>query len=124
MKPAFALLFFALSGTAFAQLPYPGARNPNEPGYTPPGVHDSGASREPIGLGTAYRGQVESIDKVTRTVTLKHDAIGTLGVPSGTAEYPVKEAPQLEQIKVGDRVRFNAAIRGRSLLITHIAPAN
>jgi Cu/Ag efflux protein CusF len=55
---------------------------------------------------------------------LKHDSIGALGVPARTSDYSVKDSSILEQVKVGDKVRFSAVLQGRSLLVTNIAPAN
>jgi Cu/Ag efflux protein CusF len=45
-------------------------------------------------------------------------------VPAATADYPVKDASMLKNVKVGDEVRFGVILQGRSLLVTHIEPVN
>jgi Cu/Ag efflux protein CusF len=107
-----------------ALLAQEGARTPNEPGYTAPGA---GRAKEPPKLneqGQSFRGEVTGIDQSSGTVTLKHNSILALGVPAGTTEYPVKDDAMLKGVKVGQRVRFGAVLQGRSLLVTHIEPAN
>jgi Cu/Ag efflux protein CusF len=106
-----------VSGAALAQI---GAHAPNEPGYTVP---ISPERPRPM-VGQSFRGEVQAIDKPSGTITLKHDSIGALGVPARTADYSVKDSSMLEHVKVGDQVRFNAVLQGRSLLVTNIAPAN
>jgi Cu/Ag efflux protein CusF len=94
-----------------------------EPGYSAP----SNLTREPAKLsepGRAFGGEVMAIDKAAGTVTLKHGPIDMLAVRGGTAEYSVKDATKLQGVKVGERVRFNAVLQGRSLLVTDIVPAN
>ena len=119
MKLLAIALALALSGAALAQDDL--RARPNEPGYTVPRAP---AAARPMEPGQSFRGEVQAIDKASGTVTLKHDSIGALGVPSGTADYSVKDSSMLERVKVGDRVRFNAVLQGRSLLVTNIAPAN
>ena len=108
----------AVTSTALAQNPMTGPIQSNAPFI---------GSREPKPLdepARTYRAEVRGLDKVAGTVTLRHSAIDILGVPGGTKEYEVKDGSMLERVKVGDPVRFNAVLQGRSLLITYIAPAN
>ena len=118
MRPLLALLLaFAVPAGALAQV---GAQSPNEPGYTVPGRRG-----EPPKLtepARAFSGQVTSVDKASRTVTLKHGPIDMLGVGAGTSEYTFKDAAPLDHFKVGDRVRFNAVLQGRALVVTSVAP--
>src|SRR5258706_1150464 len=114
-------LTLALSSAALAQVdPRAGER---EPGYSIPGSRDSGAGRR-LEPGRSFRGEVQGVDKISGTVTLRHGPIGALGIPARTMEYEVKNGSLLEHLKVGDEVRFVAVMQGRSLLVTDIAPAN
>jgi len=93
----------------------------DEPGYTAP----SRRSGEPPKLSEPARyfsGEVTDVNKPARTVTLRHGPIDMLGVRSGTSEYTFKDASALEHFKVGDRVRFNAVLQGRELVVTGVAP--
>jgi len=108
-------LLLAVPTVALAQVSPQGKEN--EPGYSAP----SKLNREPAKLtepGRAFSAEVMGIDKVSGTVTLKHGPIDMLAVRGGTAEYPVKDVSKLQGVKVGERVRFNAVLQGRSLLIT------
>jgi Cu/Ag efflux protein CusF len=99
-------------------------QSPNEPGYTIPGASGSGNRPRLTEQGRSFRGEVKDVDKVSGTVTLRHGPIGSLGVPEGTKEYQVKDASMLAHVKAGDAVRFGVILQGRSLLVTHIEPAN
>ena len=92
-----------------------------EPGYSIPGSTEP--NRPPV-QGAHFRGEVEGVDKVSGTISLKHGPISTLGVQGGIKEYEVKDSALLDQVKVGDKVRFGAVLKGRSLVVTDIAPAN
>src|ERR1700674_1268198 len=98
MKQLTIALAVLVSSAALAQI---GARTPNEPGYTVPRSPDTERPMEP---GQWFRGEVEAIDKISGTITLKHDSIGALGVPARTTDYAVKDSSMLERVKVGDRV--------------------
>lgn len=119
MKQLTIALALAVSSAALAQNDPRGL--PNEPGYTVPRAPARAAKME---SGQSFRGEVRAVDKASGKVTLKHDSLGALGVPASTTDYAVKDKSMLEHVKVGDQVRFNAVLQGRSLLVTNIAPAN
>ena len=101
----------------------PRARSSNEPGYTAPRSYTNERSA-PMEPAATFRGEVEGIDKAAGTITLKHGSIDVFGVPARTMDYAVKDSALLERVKVGERVRFNAVLQGRSLIVTNLAPAN
>ncbi len=70
-----------------------------------------------------FRGEVRFIDKVAGQLTLKHEPIRALEVPARTTAYPVKDIGMLDQLKIGDAVRFSIVLQGRELLITSVVPA-
>ncbi len=120
MKRQTIAIALLVSSAALAQ---PGARSPNDPGYTVPRAPETQGAK-PMEPGQSFRGEVQAIDKAAGKITLKHDSLGALGVPASTTEYSVKDSSMLERVKVGGRVRFSAVLQGRSLLVTNIAPAN
>jgi Cu/Ag efflux protein CusF len=73
-----------------------------------------------IGLGAALAvlgaaaqggnatGEVTKLDKAAGRVTLKHGEIKNLNMPAMTMTYRVKEPRLLDELKVGDHVRFAA----------------
>ena len=115
------VLIFALTlpATALAQV---GAQSPNEPGYTIPGGKGRGEPPKLNEPARSFTGEVAGIDKGSRTVMVKHGPIDMLGVRGGTSEYTFKDADSLTHFKVGDRVRFNAVLKGRNLVVTSVAP--
>lgn len=115
------ILALVLPATVFAQA---GTQQggPNEPGYTIPGNDRRGEKPKLNEPARSFSGEVAGIDKGSRTVTVKHGPIDMLGVRGGTSEYTFKDADSLSHFKVGDRVRFNAVLKGRDLVVTSVAP--
>lgn len=52
--------------------------------------------------------EVRKIDKEAGKITLKHGAIKNLDMPPMTMVFRVKEPALLDQIKAGDKIRFEA----------------
>lgn len=68
---------------------------------TAPAVHAQGAA--------AVQGEVRKIDEAAGKVTLKHGPIKNLGMDQGmTMVFRVKDPAMLKQVKVGDKVEFEA----------------
>lgn len=53
-------------------------------------------------------GTVKKVDEAAGKVTIAHGPLGNLGMPSMTMVFRVKNAAWLEQMKVGDKIRFLA----------------
>ncbi|MEY8878887.1 MAG: copper-binding protein [Leptothrix sp. (in: b-proteobacteria)] len=53
-------------------------------------------------------GDVVRVDKAQGKLTLKHGAIASLDMPAMTMAYRVRDPQWLDQLKPGDRVRFDA----------------
>ena len=67
-------------------------------------------------------GEVRKIDKENKKVTLRHGEIKSLDMPSMTMVFQVKDAALLDQVKVGDKVKFQAEKSGSNYVVTEIAP--
>lgn len=71
------------------------------------------------------KGEVKKIDEAAGKITLKHGPIPSLGMDEPmTMVFQVKDGAVLKQVRVGDRVRFEAA-EGTSegLVVTRLEKA-
>jgi Cu/Ag efflux protein CusF len=59
--------------------------------------------------GNAVQGEVRKIDEAAGKITLKHGPIRNLGMDQGmTMAFRVKDPAMLKEVKVGDKVEFEA----------------
>ena len=59
--------------------------------------------------GDAVQGEVRKIDEAAGKITLKHGPIRNLGMDQGmTMAFRVKDPAMLKEVKVGDKVEFEA----------------
>ena len=68
-------------------------------------------------------GEVRKVDKDARKITLRHGPMQNLDMPAMTMVFQVKDPAMLEQVKVGDKVKFQAEKIGGAFTITEIRPA-
>ncbi len=68
-------------------------------------------------------GEIRKIDKAANKITLKHGPIANLDMPGMTMVFLVSDAAMLEQVKVGDKVRFTADKVDGNMTVTKIEPA-
>ena len=66
--------------------------------------------------------EVRKVDKEAKKITLRHGPIANLDMPSMTMVFQVKDAAMLDQVKAGDKVRFQAEKIGSQYTVTHIEP--
>jgi Cu/Ag efflux protein CusF len=64
-------------------------------------------------------GLVKKVDKAAGKLTLSHGPLSN-GMPGMTMAFPVKNPAWLDQVKVGDRIRFRAAEVKGVLTVTAI----
>jgi Cu/Ag efflux protein CusF len=110
VKPAlfaFALIALNLPGAALAQATDPVAQIPVE-------------SKPPATASTLADGEVRRVDKEASKITLRHGPIPSLDMPAMSMVFQVKDAALLDQIKPGDKIRFNAEKASGQYVITHI----
>lgn len=65
-------------------------------------------------------GEVRKVDRVAGQVTLKHGDIKNLDMPGMTMVFKAKDPAMLATVKVGDKVRFKAAMAGQVLTVTEM----
>lgn len=69
-------------------------------------------------------GEIRKIDKEQGKLTVRHGPIRNLDMPGMTMVFGVKDRSLLDNIKIGDKVRFTAVKESGKLLITDIQPLN
>jgi Cu/Ag efflux protein CusF len=63
------------------------------------------------------RGEITKLAPERAQLTVKHEAIKSMGMDAMTMPYKVKDAALLKGFKVGDRVRFVASMQGDQMLV-------
>jgi len=72
----------------------------------------------------AVDGEVKKIDEGAGEVTLKHGPAKSLGMDEGmTMVYRVKDPAMLKQVKVGDKVKFEAENADSGIVVTKLQKA-
>jgi len=64
--------------------------------------------QSPVAAQALIEGEVRKIDKEAGKLTLKHGPILNLDMPDMTMVFRVKDPAMLDQVKVGDKVKFAA----------------
>ena len=70
------------------------------------------------------QGEVRKVDKEARKITIKHEPLQNLDMPAMTMVFRVGEPAMLEQVKAGDKIRFQAEKIGGAFTVTKIERAN
>jgi Cu(I)/Ag(I) efflux system periplasmic protein CusF len=74
--------------------------------------------------GSAVQGEVKKIDDTAGKVTLKHGPIKNLGMDQGmTMVFRVNDPAMLKQVKVGDKVEFEAENGASGYTVTKMQKA-
>ena len=64
--------------------------------------------------------EVRKVDKEAKKITLKHGEMKKFDMPAMAMVFQVKDPAMLDQVKVGDRVRFRADLINNSFVVTSI----
>lgn len=67
-------------------------------------------------------GQVRKVDKSAKKITIKHGPLANLDMPPMTMVFQVKDPAMLDQVKVGDKIKFDAEKVGGAFRVTKIEP--
>jgi Cu/Ag efflux protein CusF len=68
-------------------------------------------------------GEVRKVDKDAKKITIKHGPLAALDMPPMTMVFQVKDPAMLEQVKAGDKVKFQAEKVGGAFTVTKIERA-
>ncbi len=98
----------ALASPAFAQT-----------GTTDHAAHHGGAQAQ---AGALADGEIRRVDKDAKKITIKHGPIQSLDMPPMTMVFQVKDPAMLDQVKAGDKVKFDAEKTGGAYTVTRMEP--
>ncbi len=65
-------------------------------------------------------GEVRKIDKESKKITLKHGEMKKFDMPAMAMVFQVKDPAMLDQVKVGDTVKFSADLVNNAFMVTSI----
>ena len=65
-------------------------------------------------------GEVRKVDKDAKKITIKHGPMPALDMPPMTMVFQVKDPAFLEQVKAGDKVKFEAQKLGGAYTVTSL----
>lgn len=82
--------------------------------------HGSATAAAPAALSD---GEVRRIDRDAGKLTIRHGPLANLDMPPMTMVFQVKDRAMLDAVKVGDKIRFNAAKEGGAYVVTHVEAA-
>lgn len=65
-------------------------------------------------------GEIRKIDKAAAKITIKHGDIPSIEMPPMTMVFGVKDPAWLDNVKAGDKVRFDAVQEGGKYIVTRL----
>ena len=65
-------------------------------------------------------GEVKKVDKSAGKITIKHGPLKNIGMEAMTMVFRVKDQAMLEQVSVGDKIRFIAEEPNGKLTVTRL----
>lgn len=68
-------------------------------------------------------GEIRKVDKDAKKITIKHGPMPSLDMPAMTMVFQVRDPAVLEQVKAGDKVKFEAQKLGGAYTVTSIQKA-
>jgi Cu(I)/Ag(I) efflux system periplasmic protein CusF len=73
--------------------------------------------------GDMAEGEVRRVDKDAKKITIKHGPLAKLDMPPMTMVFQVADPAMVEQVKPGDKIRFEAEKIGGGYRVTKIEQA-
>jgi Cu(I)/Ag(I) efflux system protein CusF len=83
---------------------------------------DAGASQALPQASSMAEGEVRRVDKDAKKITIRHGPLEQLDMPAMTMVFQVKDPAMLDQVKAGDKVKFQAEKVGAAYTVTKIEP--
>ena len=87
---------------------------------TPPADHSAHHAGAQAALAD---GEIRKVDKGAKKLTIKHGPLQALDMPAMTMVFQVKDPAMLDQVKPGDKVKFEAEKIGGAFTVTKIEQA-
>lgn len=84
--------------------------------------HGAGHSAAPASASSAAmsEGEVKKIDKQSGKITIKHGPLANLNMPPMTMIFKAKDPAILDNVKVGDKIKFVAEQSGKTLQVARL----
>lgn len=86
-------------------------------------AHHPAGDKVAPGVDVLSEGEVRKVDRDAGKVTIRHGTLANLDMPPMTMVFRVKEPGMLDQVKVGDAIRFKAEKIGGNYTVTELRPA-
>lgn len=87
-------------------------------------AHHQPAAATAAAASTAMAdGEVRRVDKDAKKITIKHGPISNLDMPAMTMVFQVQDPAILDQVKAGDKIKFNADKVGSAYTVKKIEMA-
>jgi Cu(I)/Ag(I) efflux system protein CusF len=83
---------------------------------------DAGASQALPQPSSMAEGEVRKVDRDAKKITIRHGPLEQLEMPAMTMVFQVKDPAMLDQVKAGDKVKFQAEKVGAAYTVTKIEP--
>jgi Cu(I)/Ag(I) efflux system protein CusF len=90
--------------------------------YADDAHHNKPAAGATQSQSAMAEGEVRKVDKDAKKITIKHGPLAKLDMPAMTMVFQVKDPAMLDQVKVGDKVKFDAEKVGAAFTVTKIEP--
>ena len=87
------------------------------------GAHGTSAQGASAQSGDMAEGEIRRVDKDAKKITIKHGPLEKLEMPAMTMVFQVSDPAMLDQVKPGDKVKFQAEKVGGAFTVTKIQPA-
>lgn len=81
------------------------------------------AASAPASASTLSDGEIRKINLDAGKLTLRHGELKNLNMPPMTMVFVVKDKTLLNELKVGDKIRFHVIMEAGQMVITRIEPA-
>ena len=105
---------------AIAVSPFAYADSNHKKDHAAHGAAAQGASAQ---AGDMIDGEIRRVDKDAKKITIKHGPLEKLEMPAMTMVFQVSDPSMLDQVKAGDKVKFQAEKVGGAFTVTKIEPA-
>ena len=83
-------------------------------------AHHKDAAKTAQPSAQLAEGEVRKVDKEAKKITLRHGPIPSLDMPAMSMVFQVKDPTLLDQVKAGDKIRFEAEKIGGQYTVTRI----
>lgn len=80
--------------------------------------HDHAQPMAAAAAADTAEGEIKKVDKEAKKLTIKHGELKNMGMGAMTMVFRVKDAAMVDQVKVGDKVKFTVEKVNGALTVT------